>query len=158
MDSDILINKLRVIINHLPLMSDKRQVIAIGSANCMLDAYFLSGGKFIKTRADECMPPNQVNAPDKLVIPALERTMTRIEECENLWKEWKTKRNKALNAGDDKQSLICSKVHKGIDLALTIFKRPSNTQMHVDTNPCECEEDIQDINKWNFCPMCGGKI
>ena len=23
---------------------------------------------------------------------------------------------------------------------------------------CDCKEDMEDINKWNYCPMCGRKI
>ena len=49
MDKDQIINKLRVLVNLLPLMGSSQQEFAIGKANKMLDEYFAGDGKFIAT-------------------------------------------------------------------------------------------------------------
>jgi hypothetical protein len=63
--------------------------------------------------------------------------MTRIEECEKLLKKWKAAEKKA--EGEEWQECTQSyyKIKmSGMEAAIAIFKRPSNTQMHMDTKPC----------------------
>ena len=63
---DILVNKLRVLINHLPFMTEEQQNYAIGRANLDLDWYFSNHGKFIETDIGSwTRPPDQENTTGK---------------------------------------------------------------------------------------------
>ena len=57
MHKDVVINKLRVLMNHLPLMNPAKAEFAVGKANAMLDKHFEECGGFIKTDIEEFMEP-----------------------------------------------------------------------------------------------------
>lgn len=57
MEKDIIINILRVTVNHLPLVSQDNQTVLVGEVNKVLDKYFANGGNFIKTDISGMLPP-----------------------------------------------------------------------------------------------------
>jgi hypothetical protein len=66
MNKDEIINRLRALVNHLPLMSFENQRYAIGKANEMLDKHFAKGGKFIPVSIVDWKPPNKKLQSDGL--------------------------------------------------------------------------------------------
>lgn len=72
MNKDEIINKLRALVNHLPLMSSETQLYTIGKANEMLDKHFAEGGKFIPVSIVDWKPPNKKLQTDACI---------RIEQC-----------------------------------------------------------------------------
>ena len=54
-----IINRLRVLVNHLPFMNAENQNFMIGKANLMLDEHFAGNGKFLETDLTDWQPPNK---------------------------------------------------------------------------------------------------
>ena len=38
------------------------------------------------------------------------------------------------------------------------WEKKNNKKMQMDTKHCACSEAIQNIEHWNFCPICGGVL
>jgi len=82
--------------------------------------------------------------------------MTRIEECEKLLSEWKSNKESAKKNGLLELWEHAGAIVAGIELALDIFKRPSNTQMQIDAKACSyCEHYKHNYYKYKYCPVCG---
>ncbi len=81
--------------------------------------------------------------------------MTRIEECEKLLSEWKSNKESAKKNGLPELWKHAGAIVAGIELALDIFKRSSNTQMHLDKKSCELCEQWKTVEYANFCLNCG---
>jgi rRNA maturation endonuclease Nob1 len=83
--------------------------------------------------------------------------MSKIEEIEALLEKWKAKE---IAAREDKlfgSEAEAGSVQHGLNLALGILKRPSNTQRHVDIKArCEkCKNWNDKSIMANFCYNCG---
>jgi len=93
------------------------------------------------------------------VIITVEQTMNKIEECENLLKEWEAKAYKSIKHKLAIKAKMEADVMLGISLALQIIKRSSATTIQTDTEPCEnCVEyqKLKGTERWLIhCPTCG---
>ena len=54
--NEILINKCRVVINIMPLMSEKNQFNTTKEMNKLFDSWIKQGGTFIKTDLEDIFP------------------------------------------------------------------------------------------------------
>ena len=83
--------------------------------------------------------------------------MTKIEELEILVSEWEATVAELENKTGKQQEL--RDAYNRCDafrVALAIFKRPPNTQMHAGTKPCaECEKERKNYPWPPFCKWCG---
>ncbi|MCP4650415.1 MAG: hypothetical protein GY853_10100 [PVC group bacterium] len=68
--------------------------------------------------------------------------MDKIEEVEKLIEYWKAEGKAAYNDGDTSYEKLCCDRAIGLESALDIFKRPSNTQLnHKQTGICSTPKD-----------------
>ncbi len=77
--------------------------------------------------------------------------MNKIEQIELYLKSWKA----GLDANKTHDDRVKAEGHiEGCEAAIRILKEPSNTRMHVDTNPCKyCVADIDD-EFLDYCAKC----
>jgi len=82
--------------------------------------------------------------------------MTRIKELEKLIERWKAKEIKAKNNGLTGAEAEAMTMQHALNLALSIFKQPSNTRMHMDKTPRCSNCDIWEPTRiGDHCPDCG---
>jgi len=85
--------------------------------------------------------------------------MNKIQEIKLRWEEWKAA---LFECDKEKYPEGYAKIEGvvfGLDAALHILKRPSNTRMHVDTKPCaECEKERKNYPWPPFCKWCGRSL
>lgn len=81
--------------------------------------------------------------------------MTRIEECEKLLNEWKTI-YEAMDLTGIKHHVYEEGFVNGLEAALSIFKKPSNTQMYIDA--CTCDEGVFSCDKLACNNRCSLKV
>ena len=77
--------------------------------------------------------------------------MTRIEECEKLFADWKAKAETSISYKLIESAKRQANTAHGIALALEIFKRPSNAQLKIDTPHIEHDEDCDSYNIGGEC-------
>lgn len=85
------------------------------------------------------------------------RTMNIIKEIEYLLSGWQAARQERAEDGHTKVAIEYKGIIRGLTAALRIIEQPSNTQMHMDEDPCACNQDRDEMIKegFSFCHWCG---
>jgi len=82
--------------------------------------------------------------------------MNKIKAIKKLLKAWEAASTRAKDTGRIQQSKEINSWIFGLEAALEIIEGPSNTQMHVDKEPCaECEKEKKNYPWPPFCKWCG---
>ena len=83
--------------------------------------------------------------------------MNKIEEIEQLRNDWRARRKKCRAAQKEILFHHADGVSEGLSLAIGILNQPSNTQMHMDTKPCDYYCNYTKLNhpSHKYCCDCG---
>jgi len=82
--------------------------------------------------------------------------MANIKALEDAIKEWQAKEVEFKKKGDSVGQNTTGIVVASLKLALNYINQTSNTQIHMDTNPCDnCEAEKKNYPWPPFCKWCG---